>query len=95
MPEDQKHMSKEKASTGDESHQFQAGVTTDREEDQWKHKEPYKIHDGDKEEFEVKWKGKCHCGKVNYQLSREKPLAAKFCHCTTCQRLHGVSCEHH
>jgi hypothetical protein len=23
-------------------------------------------------------------------LSREKPLAAKYCHCTTCQRLHGV-----
>lgn len=82
-------MSKEKASAADESHQFQAGATTDREEDQWKHKEPYKIHDGDKEEFEVKWKGRCHCGKVNYQLSREKPLAAKFCHCTTCQRLHG------
>jgi hypothetical protein len=74
----------------EEMHQQQSGNRTDRKEDEWKHREPYKIH-GDDEGFDVKWKGKCHCGKVQYQLSREKPLASKFCHCTTCQRLHGVS----
>ena len=73
-----------------EAHQHQAGTTTDRKEDEWKHKDPYRIHD-ENEGFDVKWKGKCHCGKVQYQLSRDKPLASKYCHCTTCQRLHGVS----
>lgn len=73
-----------------EPHQFQAGDTTHREEDQWKFREPYRVHDK-AEDFDVKWEGSCHCGKVTYQLSRDKPLAAKYCHCTTCQRLHGVS----
>lgn len=78
-----------KRSGGNEPHQFQAGGSTDREEDQWKYRAPYRIHGG--EDFPVKWRGKCHCGAVQYQLSREKPLASKYCHCTTCQRLHGVS----
>ena len=67
-------------------HQFQAGSN---EHDEWKHKEPYRVHDSD-DEFDVKWQGGCHCGRVKYQLSREVPLDAKYCHCTTCQRLHGV-----
>lgn len=71
-------------------HQFQSGDTTHREEDQWKTREPYRIHEK-MDNFPIKWEGSCHCGKVTYQLSREKPLAAKYCHCTTCQRLHGVS----
>lgn len=73
-----------------DAHQYQAGDSTHRKEDEWKHREPYRIHDS-AEDFDVKWEGECHCGKVQYQLSREKPLAAKYCHCTTCQRLHGVS----
>lgn len=72
-----------------EAHQYQAGNSTDRDIDAWKHREPYRVHGSD-EEFPVKWKGSCHCGKVTYQLSRDKPLASKYCHCTTCQRLHGV-----
>jgi hypothetical protein len=75
--------------SGEKAHQYQASDRTDREEDQWKFRAPYKIHEGDSN-FDVKWKGKCHCGRVQYQLSREKPLASKYCHCTTCQRLHGV-----
>lgn len=84
---------KDKAQSGggmDEAHQHQAGSTTHREEDEWKHREPYKIHDK-QEGFDAKWKGKCHCGKVKYELSRDKPLASKYCHCGTCQKLHGVS----
>ena len=84
-----KHIDRRHSKQADEAHQFQAGTSTDRKEDEWKHREPYQIHKDD-ENFDVKWKGKCHCGKVQYQLSREKPLASKFCHCTTCQRLHGV-----
>ena len=79
----------ENGGQGEKAHQYQAGDTTHREEDQWKFKAPYKIHD-DAKGFDTKWKGKCHCGKVHYELSRDKPLASKYCHCTTCQRLHGV-----
>lgn len=45
--------------------------------------------DGEEEEFKAIYEGGCHCGKVRYQLGREKPLASKFCHCGTCQRIHG------
>lgn len=75
----------------EEAHQHQAGSSTDRDIDQWKHREPYRVHENT-DDFDVKWEGQCHCGKVQYQLSRDKPLSAKYCHCTTCQRLHGVSC---
>ncbi|KAH7305911.1 Mss4-like protein [Stachybotrys elegans] len=76
-------------SNGTEGHQYQAGKSTHRDIDQWKHRAPYKIHENS-DNFPVKWKGRCHCGKVEYQLSREKPLKVKYCHCTTCQRLHGA-----
>ncbi|KAJ4409205.1 hypothetical protein N0V82_009520 [Gnomoniopsis sp. IMI 355080] len=72
-----------------EPHQHQSGSTTDRKEDEWKHRAPYGVHDKN-EDFETKWKGACHCGRVKYELSRERPLASKYCHCTTCQRLHGA-----
>lgn len=55
---------------------------------QWKFRAPYKVHEND-ENFPVRYEGSCHCGTVKYQLSREKPLDAKFCHCTTCQKIHG------
>jgi len=58
--------------------------------DDWKKKPPYNVHDDNNEGFDVKWEGRCHCGKVKYQLSRDKPLDSKYCHCTTCQRLHGA-----
>ncbi|KAK0714159.1 Mss4-like protein [Lasiosphaeria miniovina] len=77
------------AGDGDDPHQYQAGSSTDREKDQWKFRAPYRIHD-DPDGFDVKWTGKCHCGAVQYELSRDKPLASKYCHCTTCQRLHGA-----
>lgn len=75
--------------SSDEPHQHQAGSTTHREEDEWKHRAPYGVH-GKNENFEAKWRGGCHCGRVKYELSRERPLASKYCHCTTCQRLHGA-----
>lgn len=62
------------------------------EKNEWKFRAPYKVHskenDGD---FKALYEGSCHCGRVQYQLSREKPLDAKYCHCTTCQVLHGMS----
>ncbi|KAK4140758.1 Mss4-like protein [Dichotomopilus funicola] len=58
------------------------------ERESWKEQPPYRVHEVGN--FDVKWKGKCHCGAVEYQLSRDKPLASKYCHCTTCQQLHGA-----
>ena len=64
---------------------------TEGELNQWKHRAPYKVHDNDPN-FHARYEASCHCGKVKYQLSREKPLDAKYCHCTTCQKLHGTNC---
>lgn len=55
---------------------------------QWKFRAPYQIHQ-DNSDFHARYEGSCHCGRIHYQLSREKPLDAKYCHCTTCQKLHG------
>jgi len=62
---------------------------TEGELNQWKHRAPYKVHDNDPN-FHARYTGSCHCGKVTYQLSREKPLDSKYCHCTTCQKIHGT-----
>ena len=60
----------------------------DGELNEWKYRAPYKVHENDPN-FHVRYNASCHCGKVKYQLSREKPLDSKYCHCTTCQKLHG------
>lgn len=58
---------------------------------EWKFRAPYKVHSKDDNgNFKALYEGSCHCGRVQYQLSREKPLDAKYCHCTTCQVLHGM-----
>lgn len=80
--------STERSPSPDEPHQHQASTRTDRDLDEWKHRAPYKVHDK-QDDFQAKWKGACHCGRVKYELSRDRPLASKYCHCTTCQRLHG------
>ncbi|KAF2798861.1 hypothetical protein K505DRAFT_224066, partial [Melanomma pulvis-pyrius CBS 109.77] len=56
---------------------------------EWKKRAPYKVHDKDSG-FEVKYEANCHCGKVKYELGREKPLDSKLCHCTTCQVQHAA-----
>ena len=64
--------------------------STEGELNAWKHRAPYRVHDTDPD-FKVRYEGSCHCGKIKYQLSREKPLDSKYCHCHTCQKLHGMS----
>ena len=61
---------------------------TEGEHNQWKFRAPYKVHDNDPS-FHARYEASCHCGKIRYQLSRERPLDSKYCHCTTCQKLHG------
>ena len=65
-------------------------------DNEWKFRIPYKVHEKAGEgkgegggAFKAVYEGGCHCGRVKYQLSREKPLKAKYCHCGTCQVLHG------
>ena len=72
------------------SQQGQAKPTAPDEDNGWRCRAPYRTR-GEDETFEVRWRGGCHCGRVQYQLSRGKPLASKYCHCVTCQKLHAVS----
>ncbi|KAI1747364.1 Mss4-like protein [Xylaria castorea] len=60
-----------------------------QDDDDWKNRPPYRTTDTN-EKFEKRHTAHCHCGRVKYWLSREKPLAAKFCHCIDCQALHGA-----
>lgn len=53
--------------------------------EEWQRNPPYRFESS----AESIWQGKCHCGQVKYKLTRRKPLAVKFCHCTGCQVLHG------
>ncbi len=77
--QDEKQETREKGS---------GAAEVDGEHNEWKFKAPYRIHDG-ADKFKAIYEGSCHCGKVQYQLSREAPLDSKYCHCTVCQRLHG------
>lgn len=61
--------------------------------EEWKKQPPYKIHHNNNlkgEAFKSLYDASCHCGKVEYQLSRKEPLDSKLCHCTTCQTQHGT-----
>jgi len=56
---------------------------------EWKLRAPYRVHEPD-EKFPKRYDASCHCGQVQYQISREVPLDSKLCHCTTCQTQHAA-----
>ncbi|CAI4216054.1 unnamed protein product [Parascedosporium putredinis] len=58
------------------------------ENTQWTEKPPY-IPASQRSGFTSRHRGSCHCGKIQYSLNREEPLASKYCHCSDCQTLHG------
>lgn len=60
------------------------------DDETWKTDHPYKTPTPE-ESARAIWHGSCHCGTVQYTLSREEPLASKYCHCSDCQTMHGVS----
>ncbi|KAH8895859.1 hypothetical protein GQ53DRAFT_640694 [Thozetella sp. PMI_491] len=60
----------------------------------WSREPPYRSTTDD-DDFVAKWQGSCHCGKVQYQLGRARPLASKYCHCRTCQLLHAWAAIFH
>lgn len=39
--------------------------------------------------FAAKYRARCHCGAVTYEVDAD-PVDAKICHCRTCQTLHGA-----
>lgn len=64
----------------------------------WQHRPPYvrpekresSASDDKSGQFTKRIQGTCHCEKVRYWLSRDKPLASKYCHCSDCQTMHGA-----
>lgn len=78
-----------KVVTRSQSHLDAEKDTSQQKDESWKLRAPYQVQKDD--EFgPVKWEAMCHCGRVQYQIKREKPLAAKYCHCRACQVIHGV-----
>jgi hypothetical protein len=80
--DDEKHM---------ENHQHE--FSHDNHDD-WETQPPYTRPDDatkERENFEKKVHGSCHCGQVQYWLNSDKPLASKFCHCIDCKKIHGNS----
>ncbi|KAK7999189.1 hypothetical protein PG991_014864 [Apiospora marii] len=56
---------------------------------EWRDQPPYRT-EGSNEHATKHHEAQCNCGRIKYWLSREKPLASKYCHCTDCQSLHGA-----
>ena len=54
----------------------------------WKNQAPY-LPPKDEEDFKIQHKASCMCGEIQYVVDSD-PVAAKFCHCTSCQALHGM-----
>ena len=57
----------------------------------WQLEPPYLLTSEDKD-FKPMYESSCVCGAVRYAVDCE-PKSAKFCHCTSCQRLHGKQDE--
>ncbi|KAG9028171.1 hypothetical protein FRB95_006787 [Tulasnella sp. JGI-2019a] len=44
----------------------------------------------DSPEFKAVYDGQCNCRRIKFKVGCQKPLDAQFCHCLTCQSLHGA-----
>jgi len=80
-------ISRKMASTTKASDREQQGQLKD-DQNRWKFRAPYTVQNADS--FHSRYEGGCHCGKVQFHVKQTKPLEAKYCHCTTCQSLHGA-----
>ncbi|KAF3026003.1 hypothetical protein E8E14_015073 [Neopestalotiopsis sp. 37M] len=60
-----------------------------KEGGEWRCQPPYRTSE-ENEHFEKKHEAQCNCGRIKYWLSRDAPLASKYCHCKDCQSLHGA-----
>ena len=59
-----------------------------KDADIWKSSDPY-LPLGATEDFEIRFTATCMCGKVEHAVDSD-PVVSKFCHCTSCQILHGM-----
>ncbi|KAI1437272.1 Mss4-like protein [Xylaria sp. CBS 124048] len=83
-------MTSKRETRQDRKARLERGDPKDRQDgNDWAHRPPYRTAN-ENDDFEKRHTAHCHCGRVKYWLSREKPLATKFCHCTDCQALHGA-----
>lgn len=68
-------------------------TSTRRAEGAWRYEPPYvrpeEATSGEGNPFEKKIMGSCHCEMVQFWITRDKPLTAKFCHCSDCKIIHG------
>jgi len=65
-------------------------LSTNQNQNQtWQTEPPYAIADGTREDYAA-LRGQCHCKQVEWGFRTRKPLDAKYCHCTNCQKLHGA-----
>jgi hypothetical protein len=68
-------------------------TSTRRAEGAWRYEPPYvppeKATSGEGKPFLKKVMGSCHCEMVQFWVTRDKPLTAKFCHCSDCKIIHG------
>ncbi|OAA59776.1 Mss4-like protein [Niveomyces insectorum RCEF 264] len=53
----------------------------------WKHTLPYNNPHNTKDAV---WQGACYCQAVVYDVTRDRPLSSKYCHCNACKTLHGA-----
>ncbi|KAK7964233.1 hypothetical protein PG984_013223 [Apiospora sp. TS-2023a] len=60
-----------------------------KEGSEWRDQPPYRT-ESHNDHATKHHEAECNCGRIKYWLSREKPLASKYCHCTDCQSLHGA-----
>lgn len=60
----------------------------DQQVSEWQRNTPYLLASEDKD-FQIKYTASCMCGEVQYAVDCD-PVAAKYCHCTSCQKLHGA-----
>lgn len=63
-------------------------MAEDKPLEDWESQPPYKPA-SQRPDFVAEHRGSCHCGRVEYSLSRDRPLSSKYCHCRDCQVLHG------
>ncbi|PKS06240.1 hypothetical protein jhhlp_006986 [Lomentospora prolificans] len=55
----------------------------------WTAQPPYQSA-SHRSDYVPRHRGSCHCGRIQYSLAREEPLASKYCHCRDCQTLHAA-----
>lgn len=73
------------SSRGNENNE-ETGETGEEDDDTSKLTGPPYIHPSS---FKATYSGHCFCGAIQFSLSGE-PKANVFCHCRSCQRLHGA-----